>query len=163
MALARRRLRVARSEAGRSEAALAVNPSPWSPPPEGFALTPLATGALYTSEAMRGEIERRGLTTWADWEGALAEGRASSGRGKTAVLSGWRLKMMRRGGWLAPLLRNRYPTARRLVRQAQCAVGRVHGVRSRKPRGKVIAQAPRAGATRTAEARVGLVVSRGRR
>jgi beta-lactam-binding protein with PASTA domain len=54
-------------------------------------------------------------------------------------------------------------TARRLIRRSHCSVGRVRSARSRRPRGKVVAQRPRAGTSLAAGARVHLVVSRGRR
>jgi PASTA domain/Divergent InlB B-repeat domain len=50
--------------------------------------------------------------------------------------------------------------ARTLIRRADCAVGRVRRARSRRPRGRVIAQSPRPGARRPRGTRVNLTVSR---
>ena len=55
------------------------------------------------------------------------------------------------------------PTARRMITRARCRVGRVRRARSRKPRGRVVRQAPRWGVSRARGTRVNLVVSRGRR
>ena len=52
--------------------------------------------------------------------------------------------------------------ARRKIRAAHCAVGRIRYTRSVRPRGKVVSQKPRAGRRLARAARVQLVVSRGR-
>ena len=57
----------------------------------------------------------------------------------------------------------RLPTARRAITRARCRVGRVRRARSRKARGRVVSQTPRAGLNRPRGTRVHLVVSRGRR
>jgi beta-lactam-binding protein with PASTA domain len=50
-----------------------------------------------------------------------------------------------------------------LLRRAHCTVGRVTRVRSRAPRGHVLRQSRRAGLRLAKGARIGLVVSTGRR
>jgi hypothetical protein len=55
------------------------------------------------------------------------------------------------------------PVARTAIRRARCAVGRVRRARSRRPKGRVVGQTPRAGRRVRAGTRVNLVVSRGRR
>ena len=55
------------------------------------------------------------------------------------------------------------PTARQAITRARCRVGRVRRARSRRARGRVVSQSPRAGVTRARGTRVNLVVSRGRR
>jgi beta-lactam-binding protein with PASTA domain len=57
----------------------------------------------------------------------------------------------------------RLTAARTRIRRAHCSVGRVRRARSRRARGRVIAQSPRAGLRRPAGTRVNLVVSKGRR
>jgi hypothetical protein len=57
----------------------------------------------------------------------------------------------------------RLSVARSLIRRAGCAVGRVRSARSRRPRGRVVSQRPRAGSVRARGARITLTVSRGRR
>jgi hypothetical protein len=53
--------------------------------------------------------------------------------------------------------------ARKSMRRAHCAVGRVRRVRSRRPRGRVISQSLKPGARKDVGTKVNLVVSRGRR
>ena len=53
--------------------------------------------------------------------------------------------------------------ARRAIRAAHCSVGRIRYVRSKRIRGRVLSQSPRAGRTLAAGTKVNLVVSRGRR
>jgi hypothetical protein len=55
----------------------------------------------------------------------------------------------------------RLATARRAIRAAHCAVGRVRYMRSLRPRGRVVRQAPRAGRTLARGTRIRLYVSRG--
>jgi 3-deoxy-D-manno-octulosonic acid kinase len=81
-----------------------------------------ANGActLYAAEALESDVRARGLDRWDAWARALSLGESTSGRGATAVIEGtagarWRLKAMRRGGRLAGLWRDRYPSPRRLV------------------------------------------------
>lgn len=76
---------------------------------------------MYVSEADFDELLAGGFDRPETWERALAAGRgAASGRGVTAVIArgsgaSWRLKRMRRGGAAAPLWKDRYPSAHRLV------------------------------------------------
>jgi hypothetical protein len=53
--------------------------------------------------------------------------------------------------------------AKRAITRAHCRVGRVRKARSRRARGRVVSQSPRAGVKRPRGTRVKLVVSRGRR
>jgi hypothetical protein len=53
--------------------------------------------------------------------------------------------------------------ARRAIRAAHCSVGRIRYARSKRARGKVLSQSPRAGRTLAVGTRVNLLVSRGRR
>ena len=99
----------------------------WPEPPRGFVVRPEGGSALYVSAAAEEAVRKRGLTRWGAWHRALATGSQSSGRGMTAVIDGppparWRLKLMRRGGWLASLWRDRYPGARRLVETLRASV-----------------------------------------
>lgn len=92
----------------------------WPEPPPGFVVRTEGRSAVYVSSAAEGDVRARGLRRWDAWRSALASGSASSGRGITATIDGpsgarWRLKPMRRGGWLAGMWRDRYPSARRLV------------------------------------------------
>jgi PASTA domain/Divergent InlB B-repeat domain len=57
----------------------------------------------------------------------------------------------------------RLATARTRIRRANCSVGRIRYARSKRARGRVIAQSPRPGARRPRGAKVNLAVSRGRR
>jgi hypothetical protein len=57
----------------------------------------------------------------------------------------------------------RLTVARRAITRARCRVGRVRRARSRKARGMVVKQTPRAGVRRPRGTRVHLVVSRGKR
>jgi beta-lactam-binding protein with PASTA domain len=50
--------------------------------------------------------------------------------------------------------------ARALLRKARCAVGKVGYARSKRPRGRVVRQAPRKGLRLCAGVRVNVVVSR---
>jgi uncharacterized delta-60 repeat protein len=53
--------------------------------------------------------------------------------------------------------------AKKRIRARRCAVGRIRRARSRRARGVVVSQAPRAGVRKPLHTRVSLVVSRGRR
>jgi hypothetical protein len=55
------------------------------------------------------------------------------------------------------------PAAKRAITRARCRVGRVRKARSRRARGRVVSQSPRAGVSRPRGTRVNLIVSRGRR
>jgi hypothetical protein len=99
----------------------------WPEPPAGFVLRPDDTCALYVAAPLASAVRLRGLQAWDAWEGALAQGSVASGRGVTAIVDGgsgarWRLKAMRRGGRLARVWRDRYPSARRLVATLSASV-----------------------------------------
>ncbi len=99
----------------------------WPEPPPGFVLRPESACAFYVAAQLEGAVRARGLHEWAAWDLALAGGSTASGRGATAVVDGgsgtrWRLKAMRRGGRLAKLWRDRYPSARRLVETLAASV-----------------------------------------
>ena len=92
----------------------------WPEPPAGFVLRREGSGALYVAARLEAAVYARGLDSWDVWLRALAGGSTASGRGATSVVAGtpdarWRLKVMRRGGRLAGLWRDRYRSARRLV------------------------------------------------
>jgi hypothetical protein len=92
----------------------------WPEPPPGFVLRPDGACALYVAAPLESALRARELHVWEEWDRALASGSTVSGRGATAVVDGgsgarWRLKTMRRGGRLAKVWRDRYPSARRLV------------------------------------------------
>jgi hypothetical protein len=55
----------------------------------------------------------------------------------------------------------RLPVARRRIRAAHCAVGRIRYVRSSRPRGRVLRQSPRAGRVLANRTKINLVLSRG--
>jgi plastocyanin len=57
----------------------------------------------------------------------------------------------------------RLAAAKRAITRARCRVGRIRRARSRKARGMVVKQSPRAGVRRPRGTRVHLVVSRGKR
>jgi hypothetical protein len=61
------------------------------------------------------------------------------------------------------LVGKRLAAARRALRAAKCAVGRVRYAQSKRPRGRVVSQSRRAGRMLPVRTRVNLVVSRGRR
>jgi len=101
--------------------------SAWPEPPAGFVLRPDGACALYVAAPLESAVCARGLHAWEAWDRALASGSAASGRGATAVVDGgsgaqWRLKTMRRGGRLAKVWRDRYPSARRLVATLSASV-----------------------------------------
>jgi len=92
----------------------------WPEPPAGFELRPDGACALYVAKPLASAVGARGLQAWEAWDRALASGSLASGRGATAVIDGgpgtrWRLKAMRRGGSLARVWRDRYPSSARLV------------------------------------------------
>lgn len=99
----------------------------WPEPPAGFVLRPEGACALYVAAPLAGAVGARGLYVWEAWERAIALGPKASGRGATAVVDGgsgrrWRLKAMRRGGRLARVWRDQYPSARRLVETLSASV-----------------------------------------
>jgi len=92
----------------------------WPAPPAGFAIRPEGVCAVYVAPSLEDAVRARGLLAWELWDRALSGGEAGSGRGVSVVVDGepghrWRLKRMRRGGRLAGLWRDRYPSAARLV------------------------------------------------
>ncbi len=89
---------------------------------------------------------------------------ATNGAGSASVASAPSRRVTRRPVCIVPRLKGkRLAGARRSIRAAHCAVGRVRRVASRKARGHVIAQGPRPGLRRPAGTKVNLVVSKGRR
>jgi hypothetical protein len=83
-------------------------------------LVPQGARALYVAKAMQAELTARRFDDWETWHRALAAGVGSSGRGVTAIVAGatgprWRLKRLLRGGGLARIWGDRYPSARRPV------------------------------------------------
>ena len=92
----------------------------WPRPPAGFTRREWERRALYASDADLEPLLAAGFDRVETWERALPRGDAASGRGATAIFAraegpSWRLKRMRRGGAAAPLWRDRYPSAGRLV------------------------------------------------
>ena len=89
---------------------------------------------------------------------------ATNGAGSATVASAPSRRVTRRPVCIVPRLKGkRLAGARRSIRAAHCAMGRVRRVASRKARGRVIAQGPRPGLRRPAGTKVNLVVSKGRR
>jgi hypothetical protein len=111
----------------------------WPEPPVGFELRPDGACALYVAKPLASAVGARGLRAWEAWDRALASGSFTSGRGATAVIDGvsgtrWRLKAMRRGGSLARVWRDRYPSAARLVATLSAsAEARTRGVPTADP------------------------------
>jgi len=99
----------------------------WPEPPAGFVLRSDDTSALYVAASLASAVCALGLHEWGTWDRALARGSTASGRGATVVVDGgscgrWRLKAMRRGGRLAGIWRDRYPSAGRLVSTLSASV-----------------------------------------
>jgi hypothetical protein len=97
-----------------------VSGTGWPAPPGGFVARPSGASVLYAAARVEGAVLSRGLSAAPGWVTALREGAHASGRSATTVVEGvegtrWRLKSMRRGGALAILWRDRYPSAARLV------------------------------------------------
>jgi len=97
-----------------------VNGSSWPAPPPGFVAQPDGASVLYVDARLESAVRARGLAAAPGWAAALIEGARASGRAATTVVDGtggtrWRLKSMRRGGALAILWHDRYPSAARLV------------------------------------------------
>ena len=89
---------------------------------------------------------------------------ATNGAGSATVASAPSRRVTRRPVCIVPRLKGkRLAGARRSIRAAHCAMGRVRRVASRKTRGRVLAQGPRPGLRRPAGTKVNLVVSKGRR
>jgi hypothetical protein len=89
----------------------------WPAPPDGFALRAVEGGALYADATLQGAVVEARLDGEAAWPDGSAPSDAA-GRGPTLVLATpaghrWRLKRLRRGGFLGALWRDRYPTASR--------------------------------------------------
>lgn len=92
----------------------------WPAPPAGFVLRADGVQAIYVATSDEEAFRARRLQSPETWRQALVGEFAASGRGATAVICGgfagpWRIKAMRRGGGLARLWSDRYPSARRLV------------------------------------------------
>jgi hypothetical protein len=88
---------------------------------------------------------------------------ATNGAGSVSVATSQTSRITRRLTCLVPRLAGKkLAVARRAVRRAHCSVGRVRYARSRRARGRVVSQSPRAGARKPAGTKVNLVVSRGR-
>ena len=87
----------------------------WPEAPPGFHRRPTARGVLYAAADLEDRVVLQGLDRGDVWERLLGTGSTGSGRGASAILGGWRLKRFRRGGLTAPLWRDRYPRASRLV------------------------------------------------
>jgi hypothetical protein len=97
-----------------------VTATAWPEPPAGFVVLQDGGHALYVAQEAASAVKARGFDVWGAWERALATGATASGRGATVVVAGgsdyrWRLKALRRGGWLAAIWRDRYPSVGRLV------------------------------------------------
>jgi hypothetical protein len=87
---------------------------------------------------------------------------ASNGAGSESAASGLTERASRRPLCVVPRVQGKkVAAARRAIRRANCRVGRVRKARSRRPRGRVIAQTPRAGKRLPLGTKVKLVVSRG--
>jgi hypothetical protein len=139
---------VDRGEAGNAEIELLMTAASWPDPPPGIVVRPSARGALYVAGEMEDAVRAQGLDDWDAWRRALTSGSSSSGRGITAIVEGpagakWRLKPMRRGGWLAPLWRDRYLSARRLVATLTASVAALaRGVPTARPIALIVESGP---------------------
>jgi beta-lactam-binding protein with PASTA domain len=89
---------------------------------------------------------------------------ATNGAGSATAASAPSRRVTRRPVCAVPrLLGKRLAVARRSIRAAHCAVGRVRRASSQKARGRVIRQSLRPGLRKPAGTKVNLVVSKGRR
>ena len=89
---------------------------------------------------------------------------ATNGAGSATAASAPSRRVSRRPVCVVPrLIGKRLAGARKSIRGAHCALGRVRRVASHKARGHVIAQGPRPGLRRPAGTKVNLVVSKGQR
>ncbi len=137
---------MARDDAKRREAGFAVIERAWPEPPSGFVLRPEGDCALYVAASLESDVVARGLHSWEAWDRLLASGSAASGRGATAIVDRapgerWRLKRMRRGGRLAALWHDRYPSPRRLVATLTAsAEAGVRGVPTARPVALIVAK-----------------------
>ncbi len=96
-------------------------------PPRGFVSVPAGTGVVYASRDLDPAVRALGLDSWEGWQRALAAGTQASGRGATAVIvdpSGrrWRVKALRRGGFVSRLTADRYLSVRRPVAMLHASV-----------------------------------------
>jgi hypothetical protein len=120
----------------------------WPEPPAGFVRRQDGPCALYVAASLASDVCARGLNVWDAWDRALASGSAASGRGATAIVDGgsgtrWRLKAMRRGGRLARLWRDRYPSAARLVATLAASVEvRARGIPTADPVALIVKAGP---------------------
>jgi hypothetical protein len=88
---------------------------------------------------------------------------ATNSAGSATVASLQTSRITRRLTCLVPRLAGKkLAAARRAVRRSHCSVGRVRYARSRRARGRVVSQSPRAGARKPVGTKVSIVVSRGR-
>jgi hypothetical protein len=135
-------------EAGRRREPTLVSALAWPDPPAGFVLQADGAGALYVFEPLLIAVRSRGLDAWDGWDRELASGSVASGRGATAVVDGdsgtrWRLKAMRRGGRLASVWRDRYPSALRLVATLSASVeARARGIPTADPVALIVRSGP---------------------
>ena len=89
---------------------------------------------------------------------------ATNGAGSATAASSFSRRASRRVFCVVPRVQGkRLAAARRTIRRAHCALGRVRHARSRRARGRVIAQGPRPGLRRPVGTKVNLVLSKGRR
>jgi hypothetical protein len=93
----------------------------WPPAPEGFRRRSEGRRTLYAAEVDAADASARGLLDRSSWERVLAGGDRATGRGASATLArgggaGWRLKQLKRGGWAARVLGDRYASPLRLIR-----------------------------------------------
>ncbi|HZN54905.1 MAG TPA: lipopolysaccharide kinase InaA family protein [Candidatus Polarisedimenticolaceae bacterium] len=111
----------------------------WPAPPSGFSLRAAGRTALYVDAALEADPAALRLGSWDGWRAASQAVSGGSGRGGTAVIEGaggarWRIKLMRRGGRLASLWKDRYPSASRLVAILAASVeARARGIPTPRP------------------------------
>ena len=134
--------------ARRRQAGIVLSVRAWPEPPPGFAVRPQGAYALYVAARLESDVRARGLDAWDAWHRALVAGFAGSGRGATALLDGpagkrWRVKVMRRGGRLATLWRDRYPSALRIVATLSASVeAQARGVPTAAPVALIVEAGP---------------------
>ena len=89
---------------------------------------------------------------------------ATNGAGSATAASSPSRRASRQVFCVVPRVQGkRLPAARRSIRAAHCALGRMRHAGSARPLGRVIAQSPRPGLRRPAGTKVNLVVSKGQR
>jgi PASTA domain-containing protein len=88
---------------------------------------------------------------------------ASNGAGSATAVSSLTGRATRRPVCIVPRVTGKkLAVARRAIRKAHCAVGRLRRARSRRPKGRVVGQSLRPGLRRPMGTKVNIVVSRGR-